>query len=118
MTKLNILLVVLLIASSLYLVKTSHDARLRFAAIDRAKTEQNKLDSEHKRLEAERQAQATTLNVERKAKERLQMRTVNPALSMYVMDAGVKPAVGAPSSTAAPAPAPAPASVPQPTARP
>jgi cell division protein FtsL len=115
-TKLNILLVVLLIASSLYLVKTSHDARLRFAAIDRAKTEQGKLDSEHKRLEAERQAQATAVNVERKAKERLQMRTVNPALSMYVMDAGVKPAVGTPSTTAAPAPSSA--SVPQPAVRP
>jgi cell division protein FtsL len=114
MTKLNILLVVLLIASSLYLVKTSHDARLRFTAIDRAKTEQGKLDSEYKRLEAERQAQATTLNVERKAKERLQMRTANPALSMYVMDAGVKPTASAPTSMAAPAPASAPSSAAKP----
>ncbi len=86
MTKLNIALTVALMASSLYLVNTSHDARLRFTEIDRAKTEQAKLDSDYKRLEAERQQQATSLNVERKARERLQMRTANPAVTQYVLD--------------------------------
>lgn len=86
MTKLNIALAIALVASSFYLVTTSHDARLRFAEIDRAKTELRRLESEHKRLEAERQQQATSLNVERKASERLRMRTASPATTKYVVD--------------------------------
>ncbi len=86
MTKLNLILVLALLVSCFYLVTTSHDARLRFAAIDRAKTEQNKLALEHTRLEAERQQQTTSLNVERKARDQLRMRTVNPAVTQYVQD--------------------------------
>ncbi len=88
MTKLNIVLTLALIASSFYLVTTSHDARLHFAEIHRAQTEQARLDLEHKRLEAERQQQATSLNVERKARDRLRMRTANPSTTQYVADSG------------------------------
>ena len=86
MTKVNLALALALLVSCFYLVTTSHDARLRFAAIDRAKTEQTKLELEHTRLEAERQQQTTSLNVERKARDHLRMRTVNPAVTQYVQD--------------------------------
>ncbi|OGB03227.1 MAG: cell division protein FtsL [Burkholderiales bacterium RIFCSPHIGHO2_12_FULL_69_20] len=83
MTKLNVLLLLALIASALLLVKTAYDARLLFTNIHRAEVEAVRLDGEHKRLEADRQLQATNLRVERTARERLKMRTASPAVTMY-----------------------------------
>lgn len=86
MTRLNMLLTVALIASSLYLVRTAYESRRLFAELDRAKNEAGKLETEFKRLEAERQAAATNLRVERTAREKLAMRTVTPAVTHYVVD--------------------------------
>lgn len=93
MNRVNTLLVLALLASSLYLVKTAYDARRLFSDLDRAKNEQAQLDAEYKRLEAERQAQATNLRVEKVARERLSMRLATPAVTQYVSDSGaaVKP---------------------------
>ncbi len=85
-SKLNVVLMATLVASGLYLVKTSHDSRMLFAAVDRARTEQSRLDADLERLEAERQQQATTERVERTARDRLQMRTAHPAVTQYVQD--------------------------------
>jgi cell division protein FtsL len=82
-----VLLLVLLVGSSLYLVRTSYESRRLFALLDRARNEQVRLDTEFKRLDAERQAQATHLRVERSAREKLQMRTATPAVTQYVVDA-------------------------------
>lgn len=84
--KLNVLLFVALIASSLLLVKTAYESRQLFAALDAARAEQKQLDAEYKRLDAEAQAQGTNLRVERLARERLQMRTATPAVTAYVVD--------------------------------
>lgn len=86
MKVLALLLLALLIASSLLLVQTSYESRRLFAQLDRARGEQQALDTETKRLDAERQAQATHLRVERTAREKLQMRTVTPAITHYVTD--------------------------------
>jgi len=86
MTRLNMLLTLALIASSLYLVRTAYESRRLFAELDRAKNEAGKLETEYKRLEAERQAAATNLRVERTARERLAMRSATPAVTVYVQD--------------------------------
>jgi cell division protein FtsL len=86
MIKLNLLLLVGLLGSAMLLVNTSYEGRRLFAALDRAKTEKNQLDIEFKRLDAERQAQATHLRVEKVAREKLQMRTATPAVTQYVTD--------------------------------
>ena len=83
MSRLNAVLLLLLTASALMLVKTAYDARRLFTAIHRAETEALRLAGEHKRLEADRQLQATNLRVERTARERLKMSTVTPAVTMY-----------------------------------
>ena len=95
MTRVNLLLLAALLASCLYLVKTSYEARRVFHALDRARLEQAKLDTEFKRLEAERQAQATHLRVEKMAREKLRMRTATPAVTQYVALAASAPAAGA-----------------------
>ncbi len=86
MTKLNLVLVLALIASSLLLVRTSYEARRLFAELDKAKNEQRRLDAEYKRLDAERQTQATHLRVERVARDKLAMRPATPAVTAYVSD--------------------------------
>jgi cell division protein FtsL len=86
MTRLNMILVLALLASSLYLVRTAYDSRRLFAELDKAKNEAARLDTEAKRLEAEREAQATSLRVERTAREKLAMRTATPAVTVYVHD--------------------------------
>ena len=93
----NLLLLAALLASCLYLVKTSYESRRLFHALDRARLEQAKLDTEFKRLDAERQAQATNLRVDKVAREKLRMRTATPAVTFYV---GADAAASAPASAA------------------
>jgi len=83
MTKLNVLLLMIVIASALLLVKTAYEARRLFTDIHRAETEALRLAGDHKRLEADRQLQATNLRVERTARERLKMVPATPAVTMY-----------------------------------
>ncbi len=86
MSKINLLLAVALLGSCLLLVHTAYESRQLFAALDQARLEQQQLDAEYKRLDAEAQAQGTNLRVERTARERLQMRTATPAVTAYVFD--------------------------------
>ena len=97
MTRVNLLLLAALLASCLYLVKTAYESRRLFHALDRARLEQTRLDTDFKRLDAERQAQATHLRVEKVAREKLRMRTATPAVTQYVVDeaAASAPARGA-----------------------
>jgi cell division protein FtsL len=89
MMRLHLALVAALIASALGLVHTAYETRQLFAELERSRNELVRLDAEFKRLEAERQAQATHLRVERVARERLSMRTVTPAVTHVVSDTGV-----------------------------
>ena len=96
MSRMNILLMLALLVSSLYLVRTAYDSRRLFAELDKSKNEAARLNTEFKRLEAEREAQATSLRVERTAREKLAMRSATPAVTVYVHDdagaaSGVRP---------------------------
>lgn len=84
MTRLNLMLLLALIGSSLYLVKVSYDSRRLFSELDRARAEAVQLAADHERLQIERQAQATPLRVERVAREKLAMRSATPAVTEYV----------------------------------
>ena len=96
MLRVNLLLLAAVIGSSLLLVRTSYEGRRLYAAVDRARNEQQQLDVEYKRLDAERQAQATHLRVEKVARDKLQMRSATPAVTQYVVD---RPASGAGGGT-------------------
>ena len=98
MTRLNLLLLLVLLVSSMVLIRSAYDTRRLFTAIHKADVDSQRLAGEQKRLEAERQAQATNLRVERTARERLAMRTTTPAVTMYVVYPVAKPAA---ASTAA-----------------
>ena len=101
MTRLNVLLLLALVLSSVYLVRVSHDARRLFAELDRAQSEERMLDSEHERLKTDKQSQATPLRVERTARERLAMRSATPAVTQYVTWSGAASASAAAAAAAA-----------------
>ena len=84
MTRVNVVLLIMLLASGLYLVRVSYDSRRLFTELDRAQSEERALDTEFERLKAEKQAQATPLRVEKAAREKLAMRTATPAITQYV----------------------------------
>jgi len=87
MTRLNIVLLLALMASGLYLVRVTYESRRLYNDLDRARNEEKMLEAESKRLDAEREAQATHLRVEKVARDKLKMRTATPAVTMYVTDA-------------------------------
>jgi cell division protein FtsL len=94
MTRLNIMLLIAVIASALYLVRTQYESRRIFVEVEKAQTLARKLELEHERLEVEKRAQATPLRVEKLAKEQLHMRTATPAVTQYVRT----PSLGASTS--------------------
>lgn len=84
MTRLNIVLLLAVIATALFLVRTQYDSRRLYTELERARAESRRLDTERERLMAEKRGQATPLRVERLAKEQLQMRPPTPGITQYV----------------------------------
>ena len=84
MTRLNVLLLLAVLVSALYLVRVQYESRRLYVELEQAAAQSRKIDAENERLQVEKRAQATPLRVEKLAKERLQMRTVTPAITHYV----------------------------------
>ena len=84
MTRLNLVLLLAGLASALYLVRTQYESRRLYVELEKATTQNRALEAENERLQVEKRAQATPLRVEKLAKDKLQMRTVTPAITQYV----------------------------------
>jgi cell division protein FtsL len=84
MTRLNLVLLLAVLASALYLVNVQYESRRLFSALDQAHSEARRLEVDNERLQVEKRAQATPSRVERLAIAKLQMRTVTPAITHYV----------------------------------
>ena len=84
MTRVSAMLLVLVMLSALYLVRTQYESRRLYTELDRAKALAQRLDTEHDRLDVERGAQATPLRVEKLAREQMGMQTISPAITQYV----------------------------------
>jgi len=97
MARLNLLLLIAVLGSAIYLVHTQYMSRQLFTELHRIELETRRLELEQDRLQVEKRAQATPLRVEKLAKEQLKMRTTTPAITLYVREDGtVLPAVVAP----------------------
>jgi len=83
MTRVSALLLVAVLLSALYLVRTQYESRRLYTEIDRAKAQAQRLETEFDRLDVERGAQATPLRVEKLAREQLHMHTISPAITQY-----------------------------------
>ena len=88
MTRANLLLLIAVMASALYLVNVQYESRRLYAEIEKAQAESRRLETENHQLEVQKRAQATPLRVEKLAKEQLGMRTATPAITTYVTQKG------------------------------
>lgn len=86
MTRLNIVLLLAVLASALLVVRTQYESRVLYTEWDRAVGEARRLELEHERLQVEKRAQATPLRVETLARAQLKMRTATPSITQYVPD--------------------------------
>jgi cell division protein FtsL len=88
MIRINLVLLLALVLSALYLVGVQYESRRVFTDLDRARNEARRLESENERLQVQKRAAATPVRVERLAKDKLQMHQANPAITTYVSYAG------------------------------
>jgi cell division protein FtsL len=104
MMRLNLVLLLAVVLSALYLVNVQYESRRLFSALDRAQSEARKLAQENERLQVEKRAQATSARVESLARTQLAMRPVTPGITTYVTypQATTSAAVGAVESASAP----------------
>ena len=91
MTRLNLVLLLGVLASALYLVRVQYESRRLYSEIEKSEAEARRLQVDFERLQLQRQAQATPARVERVAREQLQMRAATPAITQYVTRKGVQP---------------------------
>jgi cell division protein FtsL len=84
MMRLNLVLLVAVVLSAMYLVQMQYQSRRLFVEVEKAQSQARKLEIDRKRLELDKRSQATSLRVERIAKDKLQMRTATPAVTQYV----------------------------------
>lgn len=84
MIRLNLVLILAVLGSAMYLVHVQYESRRLYVELEKAGAQARKLEVTHESLQAEKRAQATPLRVEKIAKDTLQMRTVTPAITHYV----------------------------------
>ena len=99
MTRVNLLLLVAVMLTALYLVRTQYESRRIFVELEKATSQGRKLEIDNETLQAERRSQATPLRVDKLAKEKLQMVPATAAITQYVTER----APAAPVVTAIPA---------------
>lgn len=84
MARLNFVLMLAVLASALYLVRTQYESRQLYTELEKVAAQSRKIETEKERLQVEKRAEATPLKVEKLAVERLKMRTTTPAITQYV----------------------------------
>ena len=86
MLRLNLVLLLAVMASAIFLVHSQYESRRLFTELDRSINESRRLATENQRLEVEKRAQATPQRVEVLAREQLKMHSATPAITQYVQD--------------------------------
>lgn len=84
MMRINLVLLLAVVASALYLVGVQYESRRVFTELDKARADARRLETEFGRLQVAKREQATSARVEQLAREKLQMRQVTPAITSYV----------------------------------
>lgn len=86
MMRLNLVLLMAVVTSALYLVRTQYESRSLTVELEKAQSLARQLAVDHERLQVEKRGQATPLRVEKIAKEQLKMRGATPAITAYVTE--------------------------------
>ena len=83
MIRLNLMLLLGLVASAFFLVHTQYESRRVYTQLDKARSLTRRLEAEREQLEVQKRAEATSSRVQQLASQRLQMRPANPAITQY-----------------------------------
>lgn len=94
MSRLNVLLLLALLVSALFLVHTSYESRQLFVSLERERARARELAIENESLQVDRRDQGTHGRVERVARERLRMRNATAAVTQYVEPGAVAASTG------------------------
>jgi cell division protein FtsL len=86
--RVNLVLLLAVLASALHLVGVQYESRRLFSDLDKAHSEARRLATDNERLQVENREQSTPLRVEALAKTKLLMRTTTPAITHYVSYSG------------------------------
>lgn len=86
MLRINLLLLLAVMTSAIFLVHTQYESRRLFTELDRAETESRRLATDQLRLQVEKRAQATPQRIETLARDKLQMKQASPAITQYVQE--------------------------------
>jgi cell division protein FtsL len=86
MTRVHLFLLLVILGTAMFLVRTQYESRKLTTDIERARAEARRIEVERERLDLEARTQATPLRVEKLAREQLGMRTITPAITVYVAD--------------------------------
>ncbi len=86
MTRVHLFLLLSVLATAMFLVRTQYESRKLTTDIERTSAESRRLEIERERLDLEARTQATPLRVEKLAREQLGMRTITPAITVYVAE--------------------------------
>jgi cell division protein FtsL len=98
MARFNLLLVVALLFSCVWLIRSSYESRHLFVELEKAQNREHELQSERERLQLDKRAQATPLRVEKLAREKLRMFSATPAVTHYVNEADAAASASAPEA--------------------
>ena len=85
MLRLNLLLLVAVLLSGLYLVETQYESRRLFTELHRATNEARNLETEYQRLQVELRAQSSPSRIESLAVAQ-GLQGASPAITHYVRD--------------------------------
>jgi len=122
MTRVNLILLALLVASALGTVASQHEARRLFAALEREQVAQRRLDTEFRQLQLEQSTWAMHARIEKVALAQLKMQMPVPAKVQVVARGEPGAPAGAtvprPAAAATPAAPAAPAASAKPAPRP
>ena len=94
MARLNFVLLLGALVSALYLVRVQYESRRLYVELEKVTAQSRKIEMESERLQVEKRAEATPLNIEKLAVDRLKMRTTTPAITQYVTDRNGAAALG------------------------
>ena len=98
MTRINLVLLLVLLASAFSLVHQQYEARRLFVALERANAAADRLAAEHEQLQVQKRTLAAPARVQQLASQHLQMRPIHPGITEVM----ALPVGGAAGSAAGP----------------
>lgn len=99
MTRLNLMLLLAVVVSAMFVVHTQYQSRRLYVELEQATALTRKLEIDNERLDVLRRAESRPLLVEKIAKDKLQMRAPAPGVMVYLADSAAAPSQPAASAS-------------------